>query len=543
MSPEAANLEAARRALAALGDWDTADWLLETEGQPEVSAVRATDGSAVLVAGGLLQDSRAGPRAVCESLAARAIPEGRAPEASLFGLGSPELARILMARTDRLLVLEPAASVARAFLSLADRSREIASGRVRLISPWSMAGGIAPPLSPLLIVHPASRRRDPAMCRAFSDMVRGRAARAPAPGESPRILVVPPFWGGTLSMGPFLKKAADELGALGGLLAWPEDLVREAGGLRAAGAGAADGSLSGAGIFRKCGRHLADRARGFRPHLILALAQAPLDAGGVDALKDACPDACAAFWFAEDIRRFGYVAGSASAWDLFLHIQGGIADGKLRDWGVRKAAYLPPCADADFFRPRRQASSGRFAARVSFMGAAYPNRVRILGDLAGRLEALGLGAGGFRIFGSGWDRAPEGIRRLLFEGGRRVTADECALIFAGSDVSLNVHSGPGEGFDPESGFVNPRAFELAAAGAFQICDPRPLMEGLFTSGEICSAPSPEALPDLVMDWLARPVDRGRIGAAARRRALDAHLYRHRLAKILRLAFGTGEESG
>jgi hypothetical protein len=548
-----------------------------------VEVLVAADGGTALVAGALLQDSRAEPRAGAEALIAKRLPPGPAPEISLFGLGSPELARLLLARTGRLHVLEPAASVARAFLGLADLSPALSSGRLRLLSPWSLAEGAEPPLSPLLLVHPASRRRAPALCRAFADLVLGRAAPGPLPGEKARILVVPPFYGGTLSMARFLVKAAGELGngrnadtpADGGgsredagadaalprpgdaaaagrgggasdpdvgetlvegplatarFVAWPEGLAREAEGFRKALPG-----TSPARLFRGCATHLADIAKGFRPHLIVAVAQAPLDLEGIEALKDACPEACAAFWFAEDYRRFGYARGTAPAWDLFLHIQEGLMDGPLRDWGVRRAAYLPPCADAGLFRPRRP--EPRYRARVSFMGAGYPNRIGILAGLARDLGLRGFPGEGLRIFGSGWEAAPEALRPRLFEGGRRVSAEETARIYSSGDVNLNIHSGTGEGFDPGSAFVNPRTFEIAAAGAFQICDPRPLMAGLFTEDELTLAPSPEALPELVLHWLARPRERSLQGEAARARVLAVHLYRHRLETIIRLAFG------
>ncbi|MDR1314485.1 MAG: glycosyltransferase [Deltaproteobacteria bacterium] len=531
------NLDAAREALLAIGDRAAAEWLALEDGQPEVRSFKAADGSDSLAAGGILQDSRAGPRAIAEGMLERSLPGAAAGECSLFGLGSPALARLLLERTSRLTALEPAASVARAFLGLGDFSREIASGKLRLLTPWAMADGAEAPLSPLFVSHPASRRRDPAMCRAFSDLVRGRSPKGPAPGETPRILVAPPFSGGTLSMGPFLAKAAGELKADGVLLAWPEELSREAEAAKAGRerAGGAPGAPPPAGIFRKCARFLAGKARDFKPHLILALAQAPLDEGGAEEVKDACPDSFAAFWFAEDFRRFSYARGIAAAWDLFLHIQGNLMDRALRDWGVRRAAYLPPCADSDFFRPRGDA--GKFRARVSFMGAAYPNRLRIFSGLDRALRARGLAEDGFRIFGSGWGAAAGGLGSRLFEGGRRLSPEETALVFAGGEVNLNVHSGPGDGFDPASGFVNPRAFELAAAGAFQLSDPRPLMDGLFAPGEIAVSPSPEELPDLVMDWLDRPADRARAGAAARARALGGHLYRHRLDALMKMAFG------
>ncbi|MDR1039105.1 MAG: glycosyltransferase [Deltaproteobacteria bacterium] len=547
MAQDTHNLDAAREALIAIGDRATSDWLILTDGQPEVGIVLAADGAIALTCGGLLQDSRTAPRSLAQVELTRALPEGYASEASLFGLGSPALTELLLEKTGKLTALEPAASVARAFLGLRDHSFDIRSGKLRLISPWSFANGIVAPLSPLAVVHQASRRRDPAMCRAFTDLVRGRLAKGPASDEPVRLLIVPPFSGGTLSMAGFLAKAADELGSMGKLVVWPMELAVEAESLRARPTTACVRGESSeapelavpprpAGFFRKCATSLAGQAADFRPHLILALAQAPLDESGVETLKDACPDACVAFWFVEDFQRFTYVRGIAAAWDLFLHIQGRFMDRTLRDWGVRKAAYLPPCADADFFKPRE--APAHYKAQVSFMGAAYPNRLRILGDLDRTLGLAGLTADNFKIFGSGWEAAGPGLKARLFDGGRRMTAEETALVYAGGEVNLNIHSGPGEGFDPGSGFVNPRTFELAATGAFQLCDPRPLMEGLFSNEEIAVVPSPEDLPEFVLDWLARPTDRARAGAAARIRTLAAHLYRHRLEAAFRIAFGT-----
>ncbi|MDR3154971.1 MAG: glycosyltransferase [Deltaproteobacteria bacterium] len=651
----------AREALLATGDRAAARWLLKSEGEPAVTVFRAADGSEAIVAGGILQDSRAAPLAAASGLLDRELPAGRFSDVALFGLGSPALAGLLLERAGRVTAFEPSASVARAFLSLRDRSGLILAGKLRLLCPWSLAEGAAAPLSPLLITHAPSRRRAPALYRKISELVRGRLPRKPPADETPRILIVPPFSGGTLSMGGFLRKAAWELGADGRLAAWPENLRAEAealalsssgkgsafagngavsagkgtaskgkaaspagkgsgaegGGASPAGkgsgaeggaassagkgSGAEGGAASSAGkgsgaegeeassamggsvpawnesapeakasapeakasapeakasapaakasapaaamppawpppgLFGRCAAFLVSAVRGFRPHLLLALAQAPLDLAGIAAVKDACPDACAAFWFAEDFRRFTYAASAAAAWDLFLHIQGPCMEAALRDWGVSRAAYLPACADADFFRPAE--APAPFRAQVSFMGAGYPNRIRILSALDRELRGRGFPREGFRVYGSGWDAAPEGLKERLFAGGRRISAEETALVYAGSGVNLNVHSGSGAGFDPASAFVNPRTFEIAAAGGFQLSDPRPLMEGLFAPEEVACAPSPEAFPDLVLDWLERPLERAEAGRRARERVLGSHLYRHRLKTVLRLAFG------
>jgi spore maturation protein CgeB len=347
-------------------------------------------------------------------------------------------------------------------------------------------------------------------------------------------------------MGPSLIRAADELGADARLVSWPEELAREALALMKAPSGRTPGrkdqetapsaaSGKASRLFSGCALHLAGVARDLKPHLTLALAQAPMDLSSLDRLREAWSETLSAFWFVEDYRRFPYAAETAAAWDLFFHIQGPYGESWLRGLGARKAIYLPPCADASVFKP--QDAEDEFRARVSFMGAGYPNRRVILDSLARDLQGKGLPPGDFKVFGTGWELSPPALKARLFDNGRRLSDKECARIYAGTDVNLNIHSGTGTGFDPGSAFVNPRTFELAASGAFQICDPRPLMEGLFSEGELVTAPDPDSLAGLVLDWLSRPEERAAAGARARKRALENHLYRHRLEAVLKIAFG------
>ena len=62
-------------------------------------------------------------------------------------------------------------------------------------------------------------------------------------------------------------------------------------------------------------------------------------------------------------------------------------------------------------------------------------------------------------------------------------------VFNASRINLNIHSCNGEGLDPEADFVNPRTFELAACGAFQLVDERCLRPELFTDQEVASFPT------------------------------------------------------
>ena len=127
------------------------------------------------------------------------------------------------------------------------------------------------------------------------------------------------------------------------------------------------------------------------------------------------------------------------------------------------------------------------------------------------------------------------MRARLFQGGRRITPEETALAYAGAAVSLNVHSGPGPGYNPGSLFVNPRTFEIAACGGFQIVDRRPLLSGLFDETELSVSEGPETLAEEALRFLGDPEERRERGRRARERVLSSHLYAHRLASILETA--------
>ena len=81
--------------------------------------------------------------------------------------------------------------------------------------------------------------------------------------------------------------------------------------------------------------------------------------------------------------------------------------------------------------------------------------------------------------------------------------------------------------------VNARCFEAAGVGAFQMIDWRPGLGHLFEEDkELVTFNSMADLKAKVSYWLPRDGDRREIGAAARRRALAEHTYRHRLELLL-----------
>jgi spore maturation protein CgeB len=121
---------------------------------------------------------------------------------------------------------------------------------------------------------------------------------------------------------------------------------------------------------------------------------------------------------------------------------------------------------------------------------------------------------------------------VLQRGGARIDTETCMKVFNATSVNLNLHSCAGEGLDSTPDFVNPRTFELAACGAFQLVDERSLMGDLFTSDEMICFKQANDVPGLLRRWLNDPEGRQAVAAAAKQRVLREHTYRHRMQELL-----------
>ncbi len=135
----------------------------------------------------------------------------------------------------------------------------------------------------------------------------------------------------------------------------------------------------------------------------------------------------------------------------------------LRGTTGKPVEYLPHS-----FSPRRHYPAAVDEAHqtdVYFHGTWWPERGELFGDLADSLNGHK-----FRIVGVGWQ---EGIGHM-----QQVTAnDELVEWYQGTKIALNHHRtitsvGKEEKHIPDGAAwsIGPRAYEIAACGAFQLCD-------------------------------------------------------------------------
>jgi spore maturation protein CgeB len=171
-----------------------------------------------------------------------------------------------------------------------------------------------------------------------------------------------------------------------------------------------------------------------------------------------------------------------------------------------------------------QAEREEYGSEVSFVGAGYANRRAIFPRLLKHEWR-------FKLWGNEWDGATD-LAPVLQRHGARIDTDTCQKVFNASAVNLNLHSWAGAGLDPDGDFVNPRTFELAACGAFQLTDRRSLMPDLFTANEIATVSSSDQLPGEISRWLREPEQRRAMAGRARQRLLAEHTYAHRMRDLL-----------
>jgi len=199
---------------------------------------------------------------------------------------------------------------------------------------------------------------------------------------------------------------------------------------------------------------------------------------------------------------------------------------RLRRDGVRDVRFLPCACEETVYRPQRLAPAElrRYQSEIALVAWYYDTRLPTVKALS---------VFDLRIWGRGWRcaevlRALDGKHRRILQGERFVGEREAAKIFAAAQIGLNIHSD-----QSRQGGLNTRAFDLLAAGTFQLLDALPGTEELLEPGrEVVLYHSPQEAAELARHYLAHPAERAAIAARGRARALSEHTYLHRARSIL-----------
>jgi spore maturation protein CgeB len=488
----------------------------------EAEPLQSERGDIVHRCRGRLLHSKWDPRREAGLLAAKQARGCRC----VFGFGDGYHLEALLEKgeTEALVVLEPDGGLLRAVLE--DRNLAHLLERISLIvgaPPAQAADRLADPVEHWCI-HPPSGQ----LHRRYLEAVEGLSSYRSRADRCLRILVVGPVYGGSYPVACFVSGA---LRGLGHAVSFMDVSAfhpgyREIRSWEAASGPAAaafEGFLSGL---------VEQRAAALSPDLVLLLAQAPVRGESLQRLREA--GIRVAYWFVEDHRRMPYWRRIAPFTDVFFVIQRQGRD-EMRSEGAPCVRYLPLAAQRGVHEPIRLPSEAlqRYGAQVSFVGAGYLNRRRFME----RLVPLGL-----KIWGNEWDGASSILHEAIQEGGRRVETEEIVQIFNASQINLNLHSSPcHEDVDPFGDFVNPRTFEIASCGGFQLVDRRSLLDELFAGEEIAVFENLEDAREKIRYFLAHPEEREAYARRGRRRVLEEHTYDLRMKELLGVLYANGLE--
>ena len=339
-----------------------------------------------------------------------------------------------------------------------------------------------------------------------------------------RVLVVLPLYGGSLPVGRYAATALRDLGHTVDVFEAPA-FYSAFSALRMLRVTSDRQEALEHSFLQVISQAIRARVEVFEPDLVLCLAQAPVSR---QLLKTLARDkVTTAMWFVEDYRVFPYWRAVAPLYDFFFVIQKEPFFEKLAAARAR-AAYLPLAALPSFHRPLGEeelsvAERRHYGSAVSFMGAGYPNRRRAFRQLS-HLD--------FKIWGSDWN-GEVSLAPFLQDGGARIEPEQAIKIFNASAINLNLHSSvQAKELVPAGDFVNPRTFEIACCGAFQLVDRRGLLPELFREDELATFTSMPELLDAIPYYLARPDERRELAMRGRARVLAEHTYQHRMAALV-----------
>jgi spore maturation protein CgeB len=499
-----------------------------SEKSPDVSEIRPTaDGPVVWVKGTCL-DHAEKPTVAAEAWVKRALNDPRIAQAThlaIVGMGCGyHLESILEKGTHSVSCIEPNTDAFRKALTVRDLRPVLSKLTSLQVEGVGDLGGFEGAAE--LLMRPQML---PLYGATAEKIANNFYARRGLLSLHPKVAVLGPLQGGTLPIGHYTTNALSRLEQRVRLL----DMSGFNGGYELIGSFLQSDfreKMARQGYVEMLSSLLLESCADRPFDVLICMAQAPISPRALTELRR--QGVITVLWFVEDYLRFTYWKEIAKYFDYVFTIQRGECIEAIRKAGAGQVHYLPTACDPLVHAPVTLTSEERerWGSPVSFVGAGYYNR---------RQTFAGLAHLPFKIWGTEWPVCKP-FDKMVQEAGRRLTPEEYIKIFNSTDININLHSSnERDGIDPTGDFLNPRTFELAACGAFQLVDERALLSESFAVGEeIVTFSSLADLKDKIAYYLERPDERERIGKKGRERVLKDHTYEKRLQEMLSIIYAS-----
>ena len=439
----------------------------------------------------------------------------------VYGLGfGYHIQALLQQVPGEVTVIEPLMTLFRAFMTSVDIRPFLPRVRFRIgETPACLISRLEPNCWSIFKHLPSTRIGE----NYYNRLDEGLEVKGLLQNRTLRVMIVNPLYGGSL---PTAHHCAGALRNMGHEVATVdcEEFAQGFSSLKGVTRNPENSAILSQNFMNFMGEMAAAKATEFQPDLILALAQAPLTPEAIQKLR--ALKVPVVFWFVEDFRTLPYWNEVVTSYDHIFTLQDGEFHDLLRSKGVRDCYYLPQACFPDIHKrlPLTEEEMTSYGVDVSFMGAAYHNRVQSFP----RLMNLD-----FKIWGTEWNlETPLG--RLVQNNNKRLSSEEIVKIYNAAKINLNLHSSTYHyGIHPDGDFVNPRTFEIAACQGFQLVDSRKDLSRMFKVGEeIIAFDTLDQMQDQINYYLSRPEERNAITLKSYQRVVEEHTMEHRMQELL-----------
>jgi spore maturation protein CgeB len=188
---------------------------------------------------------------------------------------------------------------------------------------------------------------------------------------------------------------------------------------------------------------------------------------------------------------------------------------RLQDVTGIKTVYLPHSINPEVHKP--SGFDDTYQTEVFFHGTLWPERIELL-----------TGIKPAHVTGYTLDGEPYNSKKMLIDNG------EMALWYSNTKIALNHHRISSEYEDdniPPAFSLGPRGYEIAACGAFQLCDDtRPELQAVFGDA-VATYSDKHTLQSAIDYYLKHDLERQQMATEARRR-VQTCTFENRVNKIV-----------
>ncbi len=269
-------------------------------------------------------------------------------------------------------------------------------------------------------------------------------------------------------------------------------------------------------------RLLVKQALDFRPDVILVIKGESVLPESIKYIKQQTKSV-AINWFPDDPHLFRLISKhNAAAYDI-IFTSGADTIERYKRLGIKKVYWLGFGCDPEVHKRVKLTEKERsyYEADICFVGTCYLERFRILKKLSDFK---------LKFWGPHWYRPLIGGKLYRHYMGRAIYQADMVKAYSAAKIVINIHP-PVMRYNGLR--ANMKVYEIAACGAFKLCDKTKGLEEVFTIGkEIACYNNQNDAAERAAYYIENKNKREEIALNAQKRAYREYTFEHRLKRIL-----------